>query len=47
MTPEKPQNLQEQEELELLDFPAYGDHLLHPRRGTCPLCGAYSGCLCR
>ena len=23
-----------------LDFTDYGDHLLNPRTGTCPICGA-------
>ena len=29
-----------------LDFTDYGDHLVNPRTGTCPLCGASSGCQC-
>ena len=31
-----------------LDFTDYGDHLVNPRSGTCPLCGGTAGgCRCR
>ena len=30
-----------------LDFTDYGDHLVNPRSGTCPLCGGTAGgCRC-